>query len=64
MKKQKLIDEIVKEPLGGAHSNREEVFESVKHAILSAHNELKNLSPKELVDKRMEKYSNMGVFKD
>ncbi len=64
MKKQKLIDEIVKEPLGGAHSNREEVFESVKNAILSAHNELKNLSPKELVDKRMEKYSNMGVFKD
>jgi len=64
MKKQKLIDEIVKEPLGGAHSNREEVFESVKNAILSAHNELKNLSPKDLVDKRMEKYSNMGVFKD
>ena len=64
MKKQKLIDEIVKEPLGGAHSNREEVFESVKNAILSAHNELKNLSPKDLVDKRMEKYSSMGVFKD
>ena len=64
MKKQKLIDEIVKEPLGGAHSNREEVFESVKTAILSAHDELKNLSPKELVNKRMEKYSSMGVFKD
>ncbi len=64
MKKQKLIDEIVKEPLGGAHSNREEVFESVKNAILSAHNELKNLSPKDLVDKRMEKYSSMGVYKD
>ena len=54
----------MKEPLGGAHSNREEVFESVKNAILSAHNELKNLSPKDLVDKRMEKYSSMGVFKD
>jgi acetyl-CoA carboxylase carboxyl transferase subunit alpha len=64
MKKQKLIDEIVKEPLGGAHSNREEVFASVKNAILSAHDELKNLSPKDLVDKRMEKYSSMGVFKD
>jgi acetyl-CoA carboxylase carboxyl transferase subunit alpha len=64
MKKQKLIDEIVKEPLGGAHSNREEVFLSVKNAIISAHDLLKNLSPKELVDKRMEKYSSMGVFKD
>lgn len=64
MKRQKLIDEIVKEPIGGAHSNREEIFESVKNAILSAHDELKNLSPTELVHKRMEKYSNMGVFKD
>ena len=64
MKKQKLIDEIVKEPLGGAHSNREEIFESVKNAILSSHDELKNLSPKELVDLRMDKYSRMGVYKD
>jgi len=64
MKKQKLIDEIVKEPLGGAHSNREETFNSVKTAILSAYDEFKNLSSKELVNKRMDKYSNMGVFKD
>ncbi len=64
MKKQKLIDEIVKEPLGGAHSNREETFDSVKTAILSAYDEFKNLSAKELVNQRMDKYSNMGVFKD
>ncbi len=63
MKKQKLIDEIVKEPLGGAHSNREETFETVKKSILSALDEVKNLSPKDLVKQRMEKYSNMGVFK-
>ncbi len=63
MKKQKLIDEIVKEPLGGAHSNREETFETVKNSILSAFSELKNLSPTELVNQRMDKYSNMGVFK-
>ena len=36
MKKQKLIDEIVKEPVGGAHSNREETFDTVKNKI-SAH---------------------------
>lgn len=64
MKKQKLIDEIVKEPLGGAHSNREETFETVKKSILSSLEEFKNLSPTELVKQRMEKYSNMGVFKD
>ncbi|NJW54205.1 acetyl-CoA carboxylase carboxyltransferase subunit alpha [Salinimicrobium oceani] len=63
MKKQRLIDEIVKEPLGGAHSNREMTFETVKNAISDAYNEFKNLSPVDLVKKRMEKYSEMGVFK-
>ena len=63
MKKQKLIDEIVKEPLGGAHSNREETFDTVKNAIIDAFDETKNLSPEDLVDNRMEKYLSMGVFK-
>ena len=63
MKKQKLIDEIVKEPLGGAHSNREMTFETVKNAISEAYAEFKNLSPEDLVKNRMEKYSQMGVFK-
>ncbi len=63
MKKQKLIDEIVKEPVGGAHSNREETFNTVKNAIISSYDEFKNLSPVELVNQRMTKYSNMGVFK-
>ena len=63
MKKQKLIDEIVKEPLGGAHSDREKTFDTVKEKILQAYDEFKNLSPVELVHNRMEKYSEMGVFK-
>ncbi|MFD2825478.1 acetyl-CoA carboxylase carboxyl transferase subunit alpha [Leeuwenhoekiella aestuarii] len=63
MKKQKIIDEIVKEPLGGAHSDREATFSTIKEEILKAYNEFKNLSPKDLVEKRMDKYSNMGVFK-
>ena len=63
MKRQKLIDEIVKEPLGGAHSNREMTFETVKNAISDAYEEFKNLSPEELTKTRMEKYSTMGVFK-
>ena len=64
MKKMKLIDEIVKEPLGGAHNNREKTFASVRDAIVKAYNEFKNLSPIDLVNKRMDKYSQMGVFKD
>ena len=63
MKKQKLIDEIVKEPLGGAHANREETFLTVKSSIKKAYDEFKNLSPEELVEQRMKKYSEMGVFK-
>jgi acetyl-CoA carboxylase carboxyl transferase subunit alpha len=63
MKKQKLIDKIVKEPLGGAHSDREKTFSTVADAIAKEFEELKKLSPKDLVAKRMDKYSNMGVFK-
>ncbi|WP_159023038.1 acetyl-CoA carboxylase carboxyltransferase subunit alpha [Formosa sp. L2A11] len=64
MKKQKLVDQIVKEPIGGAHTDREQTFEIVKNAIIKSFDELKNLSPKDLVKKRMEKYENMGVYKD
>ncbi|MBK5209443.1 MAG: acetyl-CoA carboxylase carboxyltransferase subunit alpha [Flavobacteriaceae bacterium] len=63
MKKQKLIDGIIKEPLGGAHFDRETAFKEVEKTILKAYNELKKLSAQELVKKRMEKYANMGVFK-
>ena len=62
MKKLKLIDEIVREPEGGAHSNRPKTFETVKNKISSHFEELKKLSPKELVKLRMEKYADMGDF--
>ena len=62
MKKLKLIDEIVKEPVGGAHSNREKAFDIVKNKISKHYEVLKKLSPEELVQKRMEKYGSMGVF--
>ncbi|WP_298472403.1 acetyl-CoA carboxylase carboxyltransferase subunit alpha [uncultured Maribacter sp.] len=62
MKKMNIVDEIVKEPIGGAHSNREETFETVKNKIFNQYEELKKLSPKDLVSKRMDKYANMGVF--
>jgi acetyl-CoA carboxylase carboxyl transferase subunit alpha len=63
MKKQKLIDGIIKEPLGGAHYDREKAYKEVKKTILKAFDELKDLPAKELVHLRMEKYANMGVFK-
>ncbi len=63
MKKQKLIDGIIKEPLGGAHHDRVSAFKVVEKTILKAYDELKDLSEVELVKKRMDKYANMGVFK-
>ncbi|AZQ58623.1 acetyl-CoA carboxylase carboxyltransferase subunit alpha [Maribacter sp. MJ134] len=62
MKKLKLIDEIVREPVGGAHANREKTFDILKNKIVAHFTELQKLSPKELVNKRMEKYAEMGVF--
>ena len=64
MKKLKLIDGIIKEPFGGAHSNREEAYKIVENQILKTFKGLKDLSIKELVDNRMDKYANMGVYKD
>ena len=63
MKKLKLIDGIIKEPLGGAHSNREGAFEAVKNTILTSYEELKDLTKEEIVATRMDKYAQMGVYK-
>ncbi len=62
MKKMNLVDKVIKEPDGGAHRNQKKTFELVKSNIIFSYNELKSLSSKNLVSKRMEKYSNMGVF--
>ena len=64
MKKMKLIDGIIEEPLGGAHRDRETAFDSVKKTILSSFETLKKLDHQELVEKRMAKYDNMGEFSE
>ena len=63
MKANGLIDEIIKEPLGGAHRNREAVFESVKKAIEETFKKLSKLSVEKLIEKRMDKYTSYGVYK-
>ena len=64
MKKNKLIDKIIKEPLGGAHQNREKVFNTVKNEILESFKELKAISMSSLLKKRSDRYISMGVFSD
>ena len=62
MKRMKLVDEIIKEPLGGAHKNPLKTYLATQNAILKHYEELKNLSSKDLVDQRMNKYNEMGVY--
>lgn len=62
MKKAKLIDKIIKEPLGGAHYDREEAFASVQAEILKTFKVLDKLSSEELIEQRRQKFDEMGVF--
>ena len=62
MIKSKLIDKIIKEPLGGAHYNREIVFKSVKRQIIDAFRVLDKLDHDQLIQSRREKFSKMGTF--
>ncbi|MBB4804264.1 acetyl-CoA carboxylase carboxyl transferase subunit alpha [Flavobacterium nitrogenifigens] len=64
MKKQKLVDDVIPEPLGGAHYDRETTFKTVAEYITKGYNELKDLSTADLIAQRMDKYSNMGEYKE
>ncbi|RKX22772.1 MAG: acetyl-CoA carboxylase carboxyl transferase subunit alpha [Candidatus Zixiibacteriota bacterium] len=59
-----LIDKIIPEPPGGAHNDQKLMAETMKKEILNALNELEKLSPEELLKKRIEKFRQMGVFKE
>jgi acetyl-CoA carboxylase carboxyl transferase subunit alpha len=58
----KIIDGIVKEPLGGAHSNPEEMAKTLRGVIIQNIAELEKLTAQQRIDQRIEKYSRMGVY--
>lgn len=62
MLKEKLIDGIIEEPLGGAHYEPEAAYFNVKKTILSNIKSLKNFSEEELMHHRQEKFIEMGKF--
>lgn len=64
MKKFKLIDGIIPEPLGGAHNNPDEMATTLKKEIKKYLTELENINPEERIEMRIEKFSSMGVFND
>lgn len=60
----KIVDEIIKEPLGGAHCNHQEMAEELKKAIINSINSLSKFSAKDLREKRYNKYRAMGVVEE
>ncbi len=63
MLKNKLIDGIIPEPLGGAHTNPEESYALVKAEILKQLGGLQKLSASQMVKERIDKFCSMGVVK-
>lgn len=59
-----IIDEVITEPLGGAHRDYKEIALNVKESILRHLRELKKLNKEELIKKRYLKYRKIGVFKE
>tara|TARA_B100001109_G_scaffold255673_1_gene259924 strand:- start:1520 stop:2479 length:960 start_codon:yes stop_codon:yes gene_type:complete len=61
MLKNKLIDGIIKEPIGGAHDNPTQAFEFVKQEIKKQLPKLSKMEADKRVAARIRKFSNMGV---
>lgn len=64
MLQNKLIDGIVKEPIGGAHNDLKAMAAEIKRVILENSKELNQLTPRERINQRIEKFSAMGVVKE
>jgi acetyl-CoA carboxylase carboxyl transferase subunit alpha len=59
-----LIDGVIREPVGGAHFNREETFETVRKTVIEELAAIKALSIEKMIETRIGKYENMGVYKE
>ena len=61
--KMKIIDEIIMEPTGGAHRNKEQVVFSAKEALVKCLEEFKEYTREEIFEQRKEKFLNIGKQK-
>lgn len=57
-----LVDDIIKEPLGGAHTDPVSTAKKIKKTILDTLEELNKQDPAERISMRIDKFSNMGVY--
>lgn len=58
----KLVDEIIKEPMGGAHLDPDATGEALREALIRHVNELRKVRPEKLVRRRADKYGAMGAY--
>ncbi len=61
--KMKIIDEVIKEPIGGAHRNKEDVIFSTKTLLLKHLDEFNKYSGEEILKQRKDKFLNIGKRK-
>lgn len=62
--KRKLIDDIVKEPIGGAHRNQEKTAKNLQTKLEKHLEELSKLTKKQVLDDRYDKFRSFGVFNE
>jgi acetyl-CoA carboxylase carboxyl transferase subunit alpha len=60
--KQKIIDRIIPEPLGGAHKDHQEAAKMLKTVLKEELSQLVKIKPEKLVENRLEKFGSMGEF--
>ena len=59
-----LIDDVIPEPLGGAHREVDKMAEILKNRILKEVEELEKIEPEILIEKRIKKFGNMGFWQE
>jgi acetyl-CoA carboxylase carboxyl transferase subunit alpha len=58
----RVIDDIIPEPLGGAHRDHREMANTLKAYLVRYLRDLRHLAPEELLEQRYQKFRRMGVF--
>jgi acetyl-CoA carboxylase carboxyl transferase subunit alpha len=64
MKGFNLVDDVLKEPLGGAQTKPEEMAATLKQYLIEAVAELQKIDPEKRIDDRIEKFSHMGFYEE
>ncbi len=59
-----VVDEVIPEPIGGAHHDLTQAASALKYVIQKHLNDLRALSPEKLLESRYERYRHLGVYEE